>query len=475
MRDDGGFGPRYPFKLLRYTIAQSFRLGGGLLSLQGFGVAFDRRGEGDVTESIRWPWRRLFAALCTLGVLAVLPYVRSVSLPLISDDYLVIGLSKEFGPVPGWGALLSDPLYRNRATSMVLTWWIYLWAGVHAWPYYACGVLLHVVNTWLIFALGRLPYAGWRLAGLTAAFFAVYEGHQEAVIWISAFPELLVFLFGLLTLHFWWSWLEGRIWCYYAALLSFLLALLSKESGVVFTPLLLTPLLEERYRQQSRRLLLRFTPFLLLTLGYVALVFAGKHENQHFGDGTFSLHAPFWITIPHSIGRMLWIWGVPSLVALIGWRPRGWKVLTGIVFGWMALTLLPYSFLTYMTRVPSRHTYLASAGLALLVAFAFSHTTGRFQQTRRWIPAALGALLISHNCLYVWLYKHQHYVKRAAPTEELIRVVAASDGPVFVQSFPYHRVIAEYAIEMMTGKPKQVLVFDPSQRDSAVRLYAWRD
>jgi hypothetical protein len=338
-----------------------------------------------------------------------------------------------------------------------------------------CGLLLHVVNTGLIFALGRFPYAGWRLAWLTAAFFAVYEGHQEAVIWISAFPELLVFLFGLLTFHFWWSWLQGKAWCYYAALLSYVFALLSKESGVVFAPLLLAPLLEERYRKEFRRLLVGLTPFLLLTLGYIALVFAGEHGNQHFGDGTFSLRAPFWITIPHSIVRMLWIWGIPSLAVLLAWRPRGWQVLIGIVFGWMALTLLPYSFLTYMTRVPSRHTYLASAGLALLVAFAFSAMAGRFQRTRRWIPAAVGALLISHNCLYVSLHKHQQYVKRAAPTEELIRVVAKSDGPVFVKSFPYHRVIAEYAIELMTGKPKQVLVFDPRQQQSAVRLYAWGD
>ena len=36
---------------------------------------------------------------------------------------------------------------------------------------------------------------------------------------------------------------------------------------------------------------------------------------------------------------------------------------------WMGLALVPYSFLTYSTQIPSRQTYLASAGLALLAGW----------------------------------------------------------------------------------------------------------
>lgn len=421
------------------------------------------------------PRRRLAPAIFALSLLAVLPYLRSVFLPLISDDYLVIGLSKAYGPASGWLSLLADPLYRNRATSMVLTWWIYLWAGIDTMPYSLCGLVFHIFNTWLVFAFGRLPFIGWRVAGLTAAFFAIYEGHQEAVIWFSALPELLVFFFGLLTLHLWLGWLEGKRWCYGAALVSFTLSLLSKESGVVFAPLLLVPLLQERLRMRARQIILQAVPFFLLTGGYVLLVFSGKGGNQHFGDGTFSLHAPFWITIPHSIGRMLWIWGVPSLMALIRWRPRYWQWLVGIVFGWMVLTLLPYSFLTYMTRVPSRHTYLASAGLALLVGYAFRQVLLRFQQTRRWVPAFLGVALVLHNCLYLWIYKHEQYVKRAAPTERLIGVASATDGPLYIEAFPYDRSVAEYAIELATGKPREMLLFDPHKREAAAGTYSWHE
>lgn len=50
----------------------------------------------------------------------------------------------------------------------------------------------------------------------------------------------------------------------------------------------------------------------------------------------------------------------------------------------MALALLPYVFLTYQTRVPSRHTYLASAGLAMLAGAALHRLAGARPPVPRW-------------------------------------------------------------------------------------------
>jgi hypothetical protein len=60
--------------------------------------------------------------------------------------------------------------------------------------------------------------------------------------------------------------------------------------------------------------------------------------------------------------------------------------------GWMTLGLLHYSFLTYMTRVPSRHTYLAAAGLALLVGWAAA--TVREYVPKPCLAALFAAMLI---------------------------------------------------------------------------------
>ena len=93
-------------------------------------------------------------------------------------------------------------------------------------------LLLHILNTWLVYAI----VAAWpRMrapAFWAAAFFAVQEGHQEAVMWFTAINELWMFLFGAAAL--WWGIQRGhRI----AGLVLFALALISKESAIIFLPL----------------------------------------------------------------------------------------------------------------------------------------------------------------------------------------------------------------------------------------------
>jgi hypothetical protein len=64
---------------------------------------------------------------------------------------------------------------------------------------------------------------------------AVAGQGSEAVVWISAMPELLV-LFFLGFLNF-VNWLQsGRVWAYPATLLCFVAALLSKESAIALIP-----------------------------------------------------------------------------------------------------------------------------------------------------------------------------------------------------------------------------------------------
>ncbi|MBL8211227.1 MAG: hypothetical protein JNK87_10975 [Bryobacterales bacterium] len=411
-------------------------------------------------------------SLFGLVLLSVLAYWRSVGLPLISDDYLVIGLSRDLGPMERWGALLSDALYRNRATSMVITWWVYQWFGLEPFPYNFVTLGLHVLNTWLILAFGFFPRIGWWRAAAAAAFFAVYEGHQEAVIWFSALPELLVFSFGLVALWCWMRWLMGggRRWGWMVgAGGAYALALFSKESAVAMLPVFGLAWWVEREKLAVGRALGAMVPLTLMTMAYAAMVFLGKQQNQHFHDGTFSLAAPFWVTIGNSVGRMMWFWGGVSAALLLWLRPkeaRGWLAV-GML--WMVMTLVPYSFVTYQARVPSRHTYLPSAGLALVVGGAMWAVQAR---SRR---AALGlaCLMVLHNCAYLSFYKHKQYVKRARPTEELIELGHRATGPIYLKSWPYSRSIAEYTLELGAGKPREWLLFEATQEGEAAHVYSW--
>lgn len=397
--------------------------------------------------------RRTGLVLLGLAAVAIIPYLRALGLPLIADDYVQIWLGRRFGPVDGWPALAADALYRCRATSLVLTYWTERIFGLHTGVFNWSSVILHVCNTWLVFALGFWRPVGWRLAALAAAFFAVYEGHQEAVIWYAALPELLVFFFTLAAFVFWTLWVQsdGRRWRYYAAALAaFLLALLSKESSVILAGLALLPVWTERIHW--RRWLAPWAVFVGLVGVYTALIFGGRANHLHFHDGTFSLSGPFLLVLANSSARLFWFWGWLALLVVLLRAPARWRKLLMLAGAWVAITFLPYSFLTYMPRVPSRHTYFASVGLAWVIGAAAVVIHERWHARHRWAPYVLAAVLLVQNCVYLWTRKHQQYLVRAAPTEELIKFARKASGPVYLHCFPYDPAVGQWAVEMRLGK-----------------------
>jgi len=386
----------------------------------------------------RW---RLIAVLTVAGlaIACFAVYLPFLGLPFISDDYLQIYLGRHYGDPAGWGGLAQDPLYRCRATSLVVTWLVDAWFGVTAAPHNIVSLLFHILNCILVAALGFWNRIGWRVSLPAALFFAIHEGHQEAVVWISALHDLLVFFFGVLAFLCWILWLQltGRRRHLFlaAAALFFLLALASKESSVAFLPLFaLAWWLDHRTNKAA---LLPLAAGLVLCGVYAYLIFTTTADHQHLRDGSFSWNAPFWLTIPHSMVRMFWIWGFISLAVL--WRYRHearWAVVT-VAVAWAAIGFAPYSFLTFMTRVPSRHTYLASLGLALLAGAAYVALRENVGNRRPWAMALALILAVAHNAGFLWIHKLPQYERRAAPTERFIRFARSTDAPIRVECFPF--------------------------------------
>jgi hypothetical protein len=389
--------------------------------------------------------------LVGLAILAIVPYLPFLKLPLISDDYVQIHLGRELGGWSGLPSLALDPLYRCRATSLWLTHFVDSLFGPVALAFSVTGVLLHVVNTWLVFALGRWRIIGYRVSAIAAAFFAIYEGHQEAVVWHAASPELLVFAFSMLALLSWIEWLQSGARSnrfYAAALAAFVLALLSKESAAVL-PLLLG---FAAWREGALRpLLLRLLPFFCLSSAYTLLAFASKANHLHFNDGTFSLSAPFFLTLLNSGLRLFWFWGLLAAAA-IWFLDREEEGFPGILPAfWIVVTLLPYSFLTYMMRVPSRHTYWASVGVSLFVAGGIL-ALWRRPALRRSVPWLAAAMLV-HNAGYLWIKKLPQFEERAAVTERFVKFAANETKPIRVACFEVSPVVARLAAQVRLGWP----------------------
>lgn len=399
--------------------------------------------------------KRPLAALALLALLCAIAYGPLVRLPLIEDDYPSLAQAQFLGAPKHLADLAHNTVFRVRATSVWCMYW--LWKAFHLAPaaYHAFSLLLHVLNTWLVYAILAEWTRSRNAAFWAAAFFAVQEGHQEAVMWFTAINELWMFLFGAAAL--WWGIQRGhRI----AGPILFFLALISKESAIIFLPIFW--LVEPRWR--------RLVPYAALGAVVTGSIFLARDASFRFSDGSFSLYAPFWITWPRGIGRVLWIWGWVG-GAILWWRGTSEQrrfVLMAIL--WIAMALIPYVFLTYSTAIPSRQTYLATVGLCLLFGLALDTIR------RRDAALLMIVLMLVHNVGYLWTKKRAQFAQRAEPTERLIRMARETDGVIWVRCFPRTDWIAKEAVHLGAGKPETTLAWsaDEARVRGAAAVFCYR-
>ena len=403
-------------------------------------------------------------------MLAILAYAPAFQLTFIADDFPQIQMSRSMEDPGGFGRLLASPIAGTRMTFFVLTYFVDRFAGLNPRVFHGVAIALHVLACWLVYALGVWPLIGRKPALIAACFFAVFEGPQEAVMWYSAVMETLLFLFGLGATVCLIQWLRGKGWAYYAlALVSFFLALFSKESAYIYAAIMALPVVEWYRREKPPlRKLLPLLPFVVITVAYVAWIAGGRLTNPRFGDGSFALTWHFPRVLAESFGRLLFVWGLLALAALGVFRARDYVPLTLYALLWMIVGLVPYSFLTYMNRVPSRQTYLASAGLAMIVAAAL---VCAWQRLGGRLVLAIGAVILMVNVGILWKKKAEQYRTRALPTDMLINSVRFADGPIHIRCYPYIPLVAESAAREFGGS----VVFepDPQLKNNARCMNFW--
>ena len=132
---------------------------------------------------------------------------------------------------------------------------------------------------------------------------------------------------------------------------------------------------------------------------------------------------------------------------------------------WMGIGFIPYMFVDYMHRIPSRHTYLASAGLGWLMGAAIVVMKERYAKNYKWAPPVILLLILSHNVGYLWTKKRNQFLERAQPTERLIALARSVDGPIFVKCFPPNlaQTHAEAALELILNKPADTLIWSEEE------------
>ncbi len=269
--------------------------------------------------------------------------------------------------------------------------------GHHLWGnnpagYHALNILLHGINTLLVFylILEFIPRKNTSAAFFGAALFAVHPVHVESIAWIAGLTDPLVSLFLLSCFLLHKRHLRsGKNSYAYLALFCYAGGLLSKEVAIFF-PFLIAfhDLLQNRFRST------RYIPYLALLAGYFVARSAALGQGLDWASFDLQrlpvlfeylfryiqlLVAPwpleFYYDRPGSNWLAVTTGAIVLLACLISIYPslRNQRTLPLFAFAWFTLTLLPALPIALMEKpvFAIRVLYLPSVSLALLASTVY--------------------------------------------------------------------------------------------------------
>ena len=370
----------------------------------------------------------LCAALATLTAAVYAPvrhhaFLRYDDPVYVTDNpHVVAGLTRE-GIV--WAFTGVHGATWHPLTSLSHQLDVYLF-GLDAGAHLLVNLLLHALNTLLLFGvLRRLTGTRWRSAWV-AGLFALHPLHVESVAWVSERKDVLCGLFWMLTLWAYAGYARRPSGGRYALVVAGgTAALLCKPMAVTLPlalllldvwPLRRFPRPPHPARVVAWRLVLEKLPLLVLA-GAVSVITV---VAQRVGDAVVPLAAAglaerlalalfaygaylqklFWpvnlaVFYPYAPPSAAQIIGAALVIACISafaWRHRAQRPYLIVGWLWYLGTLVPVIGLVRIGDhlIADRYTYLPAIGIAVMLAWGVPDLVGRW----RWGRYACVALAV---------------------------------------------------------------------------------
>jgi len=311
-------------------------------------------------------------------------------------------------------------------------------AGLTSPTYHIHNLILHLLNTALVFLLAaRLPGISRYLALFVALIFAVHPMHVESVAWISERKDLLYTFWYLLSLLAYTEWLKQRrlIWLPLSLLL-FLFSLLSKAQAVTL-PLVLILLDYLSARRFNLRMALGKIPFFAFALLFgIIAIYAQQADNSvnpvglKVWESLFYGFYSIWVYLfkflipvqltclyeyPFTAGHTIpwYVWASPLIIPVLAavlWFTRKSRPLTAFGILFFLATIFPVlQFLPVgVAIVAERYTYIPYIGLAFvaidLVGYLLRNQTTAIRRNTAFAGLAILLLfaLLTRNRCEVW-------------------------------------------------------------------------
>ena len=146
--------------------------------------------------------------------------------------------------------------------------------------YHLDNIILHLLNTVIVFFLTKRLTANQRVAIIMTMFFAIHPMRVESVTWAAERKDVLYTFFFLLSTWYYLSYVksDGAFKPYAISIILFLCSILSKGQAVVLP---LTLLLIDYYlgRRVDRKLIVEKIPYLTLSLIFGLLATQAQHTS----------------------------------------------------------------------------------------------------------------------------------------------------------------------------------------------------
>ncbi len=352
-------------------------------------------------------------------------------------------------------------------------------------------ILLHALNTLLVFVVLRaMTGATWR-SFLVAAGFGWHPLRVESVVWVAERKDVLATLFWLLTLGAYALYVRLSVARSTRAKLYYGLALGAFAGGLMAKPMVVTlpfvlllldfwPLARWRQKQWSALVLEKF-PFFLLSVAASAITFCVQREG-----GAMDVALPITYRLANAVvacvrylGKLFW----PVDLAFFYPHPQHWPplvvafaglVLMGLsgvavalrhrtpslLMGWLWFlgTLVPVIGLVQVGQqsIADRYTYIPSLGLLIALVWGGYQCVAQPGGLQRAVGFAAGVALIL--CLLLTRQQTQYWKNAEALARHALAVTRdnhlAHDllGEVFEARGQYDAALAE-RLETLRLKP----------------------
>ncbi len=362
-----------------------------------------------------------------LGMLAgaiVLVYANSLKGAFLYDDLLLVVNNYYLRSWHNLGRIFTSTLFAGAGHASVFyrpLQVLSLLADYSVWKlnpigYHLTGIFFHFLTAALFYFLAREITVEEKTALLAGLLFAVHPVHTEAVTYVAGRSDPMAAAFALLALlAFSRSFSDPgsgkRKGLFYgAALISYLLSLLGRETMLVFPFALILyqaafPGRKEKSAFSGKKILIRTAPFFLLAAGYLLWrkqVLAGFIPNPSILSRTppvlrmftaaeavflylgllalpFGLHMERNIPVVKSVLELPGVFSVAAVVILLAvafrFRRRAGLIFFGV--SWFFLFLVPVSNVVPLNATMAEHwLYFPSLGVFLLAAVPLARLPG---------------------------------------------------------------------------------------------------